>query len=140
MLDGVRPSIVHTSDWKPTAGVRQAFQVGPRLLVDGAPLTLKRQSARRTALCVQSDGRIEVLVAGTAVWADDLAAFFAAEGCTDALNLDGGTSTQLYFRRSGIVIEEPGGVSVPVAVGRFVAADEAQIVKQRGCRGPLACR
>jgi len=138
--DGVRPSIVHTNDWKPAAGVLQAFQVGPRLLVDGAPLSLKRQSARRTALCVQPDGRIEVLVAGTAVWADDLAAFFAAEGCTDALNLDGGTSTQLYLRRSGIVVEEPGGVAVPVAVGLFVADHEAEIVEGRGCGRPLSCR
>ena len=87
-LDAKGPSIVHTSDWKSRPEVRQAFQVGPRLVVDGAALSLKRQIARRTALCVLADGRVKVLVAGNAIWADDLATFFVAEGCTSALNLD----------------------------------------------------
>jgi len=138
-LDESGPSIVHTRDWQPRPEVRQAFQVGPRLVVDGAALTLKRQSARRTALCVLPDGRIEVLVAGTAMWADDLAEFFVAEGCSDALNLDGGTSSQLHLRRAGILVEEPGGVPVPVAVGLFVAKEHAEAVPPRGCRSRMGC-
>jgi uncharacterized protein YigE (DUF2233 family) len=139
-LDESGPSIVHTRDWKPSPEVLQAFQVGPRLVVDGAALTLKRQSARRTALCVLPGGHIEVLVAGTPLWADDLAEFFVAEGCSDALNLDGGTSSQFYLRRAGIVVEEPGGVPVPVAVGLFVAEEHAEVVPRSGCRSRLACR
>ena len=138
-LDAKGPSIVHTSDWKSRPEVRQAFQVGPRLVVDGAALTLKRQLARRTALCVLADGRVKVLVAGNAIWADDLAAFFVAEGCTSALNLDGGASTQLYLRRSGIAVNEPGGVAVPVAVGLFLDEDEASPVSSSGCLSSRSC-
>ncbi|MBJ92856.1 MAG: hypothetical protein CMP23_00115 [Rickettsiales bacterium] len=133
------PSIVHTRDWKSDRQVDAAFQVGPRLVVDGEVLSLKSQSARRTALCVLPDGRIEVLVSPGSIRSDDLAGFFAAEGCSDALNLDGGTSSQLYLRRAGIVVDEPGGVAVPVAVGLFVAAQEAQIEPRRGCAAFRSC-
>ena len=139
-LGDAGPAIVHTNEWKPPRGVTAAFQVGPRLVVDGKALDLKPQSARRTALCVQEGGRIEVLVSARAIWAQDLANFFAAEGCVDALNLDGGTSTQLYLRRAGIVIDEPGGVPVPVAIGLFVADEDAEIVPRRDCLSSLGCR
>jgi len=138
-LDDRGPSIVHTSDWKSRPEVRQAFQVGPRLVVDGAAIPLKRQIARRTALCVLADGRVEVVVAGNAIWAGDLAAFFVAQGCTSALNLDGGTSTQLYLARSGIAVDEPGGVAVPVAVGLFLDEEEVQAPDPRGCQLPRSC-
>lgn len=133
------PAIVHTKEWKPPDGVKAAFQVGPRLVVDGKALALKPQSARRTALCVLGDGRIEVLVSSSAIRAQDLADFFVSQGCIDALNLDGGTSTQLYLRRAGIVVEEPGGVAVPVAVGLFVADADAEILSRRGCISSLGC-
>jgi len=138
-LDAKGPSIVHTSDWKSRPEVRQAFQVGPRLVVDGAALSLKRQIARRTALCVLADGRVKVLVAGNAIWADDLATFFVAEGCTSALNLDGGASTQLYLRRSGTAVDEPGGVAVPVAVGLFLDEEEASPARSGGCLSSRSC-
>ncbi len=116
------------------------WALGPRLVVDGKALALKAQSARRTALCVLADGRIEVLVSSSPILAADLADFFVSEGCVDALNLDGGTSTQLYLRRAGIVVEEPGGVAVPVAVGLFVAdAAGAEIVPRSGCLSSLGC-
>ncbi len=139
-LSDAGPAIVHTKEWKPPQGMKAAFQVGPRLVVDGKALTLKAQSARRTALCVLADGRIEVLISSSPIWAADLAEFFVSEGCVDALNLDGGTSTQFYLRRAGIVVEEPGGVAVPVAVGLFVADADAEIVPRSGCLSSLGCR
>jgi len=131
-IDAQGASIVHTADWKEREGVQQALQVGPRLVVDGEAVSLKRQAARRTALCVLPDGRLNVLVAGSPLWAADLAGFLEQQGCVDALNLDGGPSSQLYLSRSGIVVDEPGSSPVPVAVGIFVKGD-AEIVRPRGC-------
>jgi uncharacterized protein YigE (DUF2233 family) len=131
-LDAAGVHIVHTKDWHEPEGLRQAMQVGPRLVVDGQPLTLKRQSARRTALCALADGRLKVLVVGTALEASDLAGFLVSEGCRDALNLDGGDSTQLYLRRAGIEVDEPGGDPVPVAVGLFVHGT-TDIARGDGC-------
>jgi uncharacterized protein YigE (DUF2233 family) len=139
-LSDAGPAIVHTKEWQRPAGVTAAFQVGPRLVVDGAALSLKPQSARRTALCVKEGHTIEVLISGGLMRAQDLAEFFVSEGCVDALNLDGGTSTQLYLRRAGIVVEEPGGLAVPVAIGLFVADEDAEIVPRGGCLSSLGCR
>jgi len=131
-IDAQGASIVHTADWVEREGVLQALQVGPRLVVAGEALALKRQAARRTALCVLPDGRLNVLVAGSPLWAGDLAGFLKDQGCTDALNLDGGPSSQLYLSRAGIVVDEPGSSPVPVAVGIFVKGD-AEIVRPRSC-------
>ena len=131
-IDDKVPSIVHTSEWEDSNHALQAFQVGPRLVVDGEPVSLKRQSARRTALCTLKDGRVRVLVAGMPLWAADLAEFLDGQACVDALNLDGGPSSQLYLRRAGIVVDEPGGLPIPVAVGVFVRGN-AEINRPRGC-------
>ncbi len=133
-LRGKEASIVHTRDWKGSKGVQQAFQVGPRLVVGGEVVPLKRQAARRTALCILRSGGLEVMVVGSPVLASEFASFLQAEGCVDALNLDGGPSSQLYVSRAGIVVDEPGGSPVPVAVGLFVEGS-AEIAPSPGCGG-----
>ena len=80
-------TVSHTRDHDPSEPVEQAFQVGPRLVVDGAALPLKDQRSRRTSLCVLPDGRVEALVHGEALSLRDLAAFWVQQGCRDALNL-----------------------------------------------------
>jgi exopolysaccharide biosynthesis protein len=131
-LDADGPSIVHTRDWTDRDGVRQAFQVGPRLMVEGQPMTLKRQSARRTALCVLSDRRVQVAVVDQSLDASRLAAFLAEQGCVDALNLDGGGSSQLYLKSATAEVDVPGDDPIPVAVG-FFARGTAEIQPRRGC-------
>ena len=130
-----RANIVHTRDWTSPGGTLQALQSGPRLVVAGQPLTLKKQSARRTAVCTLSDGRVELLVVPGSVQASALAEFLAAQGCSDALNLDGGPSTQLYLRREGTVVDVPGAYGVPIALGVFeVEGAEIEASKGRSCR------
>ncbi len=131
-LDGEGPSIVHTRDWAARDGVRQAFQVGPRLMVDGTPTPLKRQSARRTALCVLPDNRVEVAVVDQSLDATRLADFLAEQGCVDALNLDGGGSTQLYLKSATAEVDVPGHDPIPIALG-FFARGTAEIRGRRGC-------
>ncbi len=134
-LDGQGASIVHTKEWKPRAGVTQAFQVGPRLLVDGQPVSLKKQSARRTALCVKDAQHVSVLVVDYGMEANALTAALHGFGCTDALNLDGGGSTQLYLERGPVTVDVTGHEPVPVALG-FFADGSAAINQSRGCSCP----
>jgi uncharacterized protein YigE (DUF2233 family) len=114
-------SIVHTREYEASPGVEAAVQVGPRLVVNGRPTPLKPQTSRRSAVCVHRDGRVTLLVTG-AVEAGDLARFLAAPAaggglaCADALNLDGGPSTQLAARAGDFSLDVAGGWPVPNAV------------------------
>jgi hypothetical protein len=84
----------------------------PRLVVGGRVEHLKEQVARRTAVC--TDGKKLTLVVTGAIEFNAFARFLAAPletggaGCTDALNLDGGPSTQLVVRAGGLTLDEPG--------------------------------
>jgi hypothetical protein len=115
------PRIVHTREYAAADGVSAALQVGPRLVVGGRPTQLKPQVSRRSALCVHRDGRVSLLVTD-ALDARDLARFLAApeaEGglaCGDALNLDGGPSTQLSAHAGDFALEVLGAWPVPNAV------------------------
>lgn len=100
-LRGDSASIVHTREFDP-AGVDEAIQCGPRLVVDGQPTRLKPSSpTARSAVGIDAEGRV-VLVATSGLlelsqFADVLArpATEGGVGCVQAMNLDGGPSTQL---------------------------------------------
>lgn len=96
-LTGVA-SVVHVRDFRRTKGLDFALEAGPRLVVAGKPLHLKDQSDPRTAIGVRPGGRELVLVVvERSVSLTDLARDLAETfGCPDALNLDGGSSTQLW--------------------------------------------
>ncbi len=100
-----RATVVHAKQWAATTGtLRFAIEAGPRLVVDGKPLTFKPQVARRTALGVLPGGRALVLVVtSTGLSTAALAELFAKRlGCPFALNLDGGSSTQLVSPLAGV--------------------------------------
>jgi fermentation-respiration switch protein FrsA (DUF1100 family) len=79
----------------------------PRLVVGGVAQHLKTQFARRTAVC--ADGDTLRLVVTTLVEANAFARWLATVvGCRDALNLDGGPSTQLELRLPDAQLSEPG--------------------------------
>ena len=119
-------SIVHTRDFKSRRGVTEAIQCGPRLVVGGRPIRLKPQWARRSGIGVQRDGRVVVAVADGAMSFHAWAALWAARdglNCRDALNLDGGGSTQMSLRlpRGGAAepmqqVEIGGSWPVPDAI------------------------
>lgn len=103
----------------------------PRLVIDGAVPKLKPQRAARTAVC--GDGaELTLVVTTTRVEAAELAAFLAAPqdegglGCRNALNLDGGPSTQLRARWGGFAADVPGGWGVPNALVVTPKADGAR--------------
>jgi phosphodiester glycosidase len=99
---------------------RLVVQGIPRLVVGGAIQPLKPQVAERTAVCAA--GRVVVLVVSTKVETTPFARFLAGPpdqgglGCRDALNLDGGPSTQLVVKLPGRTLSVAGGWGVPNAL------------------------
>jgi uncharacterized protein YigE (DUF2233 family) len=99
---------------------RVVVQGIPRLVVEGKIPQLKPQLAERTAVC--AGGGVVVLVVSTRAEATALARFLADApdkgglGCRDALNLDGGQSTQLVVKLPTLALSLPGGWSVPNAL------------------------
>ena len=78
-----------------------AMQSGPRLLIDGQTPTLKPGNAERSAIGIDGQGRIIIVVTDNASMSTtDLALMMSKSpiNCIDALNLDGGSSSQLYAK------------------------------------------
>lgn len=94
-----RPSIKSVKYFKPSRQINFAIQSGPRLIIDNQIPSLKPGIAERSALGITKDNQIIVLATENhALSTSELAEIMkeAPLSCTDALNLDGGKSTQLY--------------------------------------------
>jgi len=120
VIDGPVASIVLGANIHDPRAHRLIVQGIPRLLVEGRVLQLKPQIAERTAVCAEE--RVVVLVVSTRAEAGAFARFLADPpekgglGCRDALNLDGGPSTQLVVKLPGLALSLPGGWGVPNAL------------------------
>ncbi len=116
--DGVA-AIAHTRDYQGSPRTQEALQCGPRLVVDGVVTDLKPQSARRSGLGIQADGKVVLAVSDGALMFDDWAALWADPNglnCRDALNLDGGPSTQMTVVPPSHPVAVRGGWPVPDAI------------------------
>lgn len=95
-----RPEIVPASR-RTAPGVTQAVESKPQLLIDGRISSFKPNGPeRRSAVALDAQGRVLFAVTGDGFltleeWAECLQRDF---GAVDALNLDGGSSTQLSVR------------------------------------------
>jgi hypothetical protein len=120
VIDGKQGQIMLGADIQDPLGHRLIVQGIPRLLVGGKVQQLKPQIAERTAVC--AGGNIVVLVVSTKAEATAFARFLANApdkgglGCWDALNLDGGPSTQLVVKLPALALSLPGGWGVPNAL------------------------
>lgn len=100
--DGKGLHIVRPAAFALKHGIESALQVGPMLVENGAVLTFRPDgpASPRTAICA-TEAAITVIVAIRSMTLYELAALLVAkraEGgfeCTLALNLDGGSSSQL---------------------------------------------
>ncbi len=126
LIQNNRPRIIHTKEFQDEENVTQALQVGPRLVVSGRELRMKKQVARRSALGITYHNHIILLNSeDTEIYAQDLARIFQlkeSEGgleCRDALTLDGGPSAQMYAEYKTLRIDLPGGWPVPNGIGIF---------------------
>ena len=110
-------AIVHSRDFRTDPRTTGAIQVGPRLLTAGRPLRLKPQTARRSAVALDRDGRTLTLVVSPGpIEAGRLAQRLAALGFDSALLLDGGASTQASVAAGKFVLDVPGAYGVPDAL------------------------
>jgi len=138
VLAGRRARIVHTRDYpalpldreqgqappdqpdKAQGRIDGAIQVGPRLLVDGAPTRLRPQLARRTAVALDQHGReLTLVVVPEPADANEVAERLATAGFADAMLLDGGPSTQASVELGETHLEIAGGYPVPDLLAVF---------------------
>jgi hypothetical protein len=93
----------------------------PRLVVDGVVQRLKPAVAQRTAVCADG-GQLVLVVTTSPADVTEFARFLALPrragglGCRNALNLDGGPSTQLHASLPGLRLVVRGGWAVPNAL------------------------
>ncbi|MFN7098059.1 MAG: phosphodiester glycosidase family protein, partial [Gammaproteobacteria bacterium] len=80
-----------------------AIQSGPRLIVNGSTPTLKDDYAARSALCIDRQGNVIIAITESIAITPEVFAGLLRRpttqnglGCYNALNLDGGSSSQLY--------------------------------------------
>ena len=111
--------IVPTDKFSWQNDMREAVQCGPRLVENGKVLKVKFQWARRSGIGIQRDGKVIIAVADSDVSLPEWAKFWAspkALNCRDALNLDGGPSSQLSLQTPARRLHLRSGRSVPDAI------------------------
>lgn len=119
-VSGTDARIVLGSDIPDQFTDRLIVQGLPRLVVGGRVPGLKPQIAERTAVCTA--GSRVVIVVATRAETTAFARFLAEPpekaglGCADALNLDGGPSTQLVVKLPALTLSIRGGSQVPNAL------------------------
>lgn len=119
------PSIIHRSKFQ-SAGVDLAVQSGPRLIEDGQPLKIKHphKTSRRSCIATTRDNKVIIIATknrlpGVSLLGVQKILLRKDLNIKDALNLDGGGSSQLYIKKfedlpDGIDIS--GGDKVPVSI------------------------
>ena len=117
-----KPGLSHARHWSPPKQLQFAVECGPRLIVDGQPLTFKPSLHRRTAIGHDQAGLVTIVIASGVIGLDDLTAFMArpqqAGGLAlrGALNLDGGSSTMLELVHGEVEAIVTSAVQVPVGL------------------------
>ncbi len=113
-----RATLLHVRDLGDVAGLEFAVQAGPRLVVDGKPMALKPQRARRSMLGIDGQGRAVLAVSTLPLSLAEAADFLVGQGIQQALNLDGGPSSQLYYPEAGVALESFSPVANAIGVFR----------------------
>jgi exopolysaccharide biosynthesis protein len=125
--------ISHRSDRIPSS-VLEAAQAGPRLILKGKRLEDLTASdrTRRSAACIDSKGGLIIVISsgliGITLHELQTSLLSAELNCWDALNLDGGGSSQIFVNLSSLLADQDdifisGRDPVPVALGLFAAND-----------------
>jgi uncharacterized protein YigE (DUF2233 family) len=114
-----KPYISHTKHFFQDNEIDFAIQSGPRLLIKGRVPSLRPGIADRTALGITAEGKVIILVStNAAMTTDELAHLLKAPPlrCTDAINLDGGSSSQLFAHMKSFQLNVHGFSNVSDAI------------------------
>ena len=116
LMQGTQPAVHHTKQGVP-AGTTEALQCGPRLVFPRGQPQFKPGESMRSGVGVTEDSQVLLAVTSRGELSlRDFAAALAAWGCREALNLDGGPSSQLYAQRGTMSLDLPGAYPVPDAI------------------------
>ncbi|OGV33664.1 MAG: hypothetical protein A3E88_06680 [Legionellales bacterium RIFCSPHIGHO2_12_FULL_35_11] len=118
-INNNKASITNIENYFPKKGISFAIQSGPRLIIDGKIPSLKPGLAERTALGITKTGKIIIVVTNnnpltTTALANIMKSY--PLNCKNALNLDGGGSTQLYAKINNLKINVTGFSEVSDAI------------------------
>lgn len=114
ITDG-KPAIMKPDEFKLADNVEMALQVGPRLVIAGKIPKIKENVAIRSAVGITPDGLVTIAItSGYGISMNELARrmrdslFEGGLGCTDAMALDGGGSSQIYAKIGKFEYFQPG--------------------------------
>lgn len=118
------PHLVRQQHYKPTPSVEFAVEAGPLLIAEGKIVPASNQKIdSRTAIGITKDGKIllvatENLLLSVADLAEAMQRSREAGGldCVNAMNLDGGHSTQIYATLAKFSLEVPSSARVADAI------------------------
>lgn len=123
LLNNQHPSIKSLREFLLLPNIEFAIQAGPRLVINGAIPKLKTDYAPRSALCIDDQNRLIIAItANLSLTLQDFATILrqpiANNGlnCYNALNLDGGSSSQLYAAIGDFRLVIPGFANVADAI------------------------
>lgn len=120
-VKALRPKIISKQEFSLTPDIEMAIESGPRVLTGGSiPAGIKPSIAERSGLAIDKEGRI--LIAATEalpISIEGFANYLKAEGAVDAINLDGGSSTQLYAKIKNFELNRGGFGMVANGIGVF---------------------
>lgn len=113
-----KPHITTVRQFKSDNTIDFALQSGPRLLVKGKIPPLKAGLAERSALGIDQQGRVVIVVTEHfPMTTTALAELMRSKlHCNDALNLDGGSSSQLLANINSFRLHVPGFSQVTDAI------------------------
>jgi len=112
-------SITSPRNFHRNSAIDFAIQTGPRLLISGKIPSLKLGFANRSALGITAKGNVILMVTENfPMTTTDLAKTLKNPPyhCVDALNLDGGSSTQLYAKTDHFSLDVPGFSQISDAI------------------------
>jgi uncharacterized protein YigE (DUF2233 family) len=114
-----RPHIANVHQFTHDSEIDFAIQSGPRLIRKGKIPSLKKGLADRSALGITRDGKVIIVVStNSAMSTQDLAHIMKSVplSCTDAINLDGGSSSQLFAHINSFHLNVHGFSNVSDAI------------------------
>lgn len=118
-IQAQKASIHSAKNFKTQPHTEFAIQSGPRLLIDKHIPSLRPGYAERTALCVLTADEVAVIITQNfPMTLTQLAITLQGHPlyCDNALNLDGGSSTQFFAKFPHLFLHMPGLVSVSDAI------------------------
>lgn len=123
-IKGSAAQIIHQSEYYESR-CEQAVEAGPRLVVNGTIPKLKDENSYKTAIGINRNGSIIMVATADPVPIKELAQLFVQPenkngfDCPNAMNLDGGSSTQMYVKTNSFELNVPSLMKFPVGLGVF---------------------